>query len=513
MTKRWLLLLLLLALGARPLFAQATLTETATISDDSGLTLTVAYPAGWSTQINQNNLALASSADAVDALSSTGIIETKGDIGIILYLPALLQNVQLASNAPAAEAVATYLSVGNIESQVETRTDFAVPAASAVVDVPDRPGLQAILGALEFPAGTVLFGVIPGADLDETVLAILQSVTLTAAPPEQIDVTLTLSAEPTVISVPQSSGTALPLALNLPEDWVYRYNETNGLLYLGTSSETIDTISSSEPTPNDGEIGVTIALPAMLAKAGIVHADTPENTLADFLSVFHTSGPVTTDDSFAVPAAHVRVSGGNIPKGGGLAYALTFDAGSILVIIQPGSISPASVADLVHSIQFGAGQPEATEQAQELRQWASSAEGSSQYGENQWSFAQATGAPNTPTCGDNDTAWASAESSGRAVLRVTFEQPVIPTQINIHQTFNPGAIVAVDVGSATNPNKVLTLPNSADPPGNTACPGVFTLNVSNVKTPVNTVIIYFDQAITGSWNEIDAVELVGTPVE
>lgn len=145
-----------------------------------------------------------------------------------------------------------------------------------------------------------------------------------------------------------------------------------------------------------------------------------------------------------------------------------------------------------------------------VRQWASRATGTSQFGTSNWSFAQATGAPDTFDCGDRVTAWASASSRGSDMLALEFDRAVIPTQVNIHQTYTPGSIIRVELTN-TSTGTVIEVPNSADPPGNTPCPGVFTLNITGVSTPVNGVIIYLDQTIGGNWNEIDAVELVGTP--
>ncbi len=149
---------------------------------------------------------------------------------------------------------------------------------------------------------------------------------------------------------------------------------------------------------------------------------------------------------------------------------------------------------------------------QPLRQWASSADGTSEYSPDGWSFEQATGAPNTAECGDHSTAWASKSSAQRATLVLYFDQPVIPSQINIYESYNPGAITHIGVASSAAPDSVLPLPNSADNPGATGCPGIFSLNVSgiNVNTPVDVVVLYLDQTITKRWNEIDAVELVGT---
>lgn len=152
--------------------------------------------------------------------------------------------------------------------------------------------------------------------------------------------------------------------------------------------------------------------------------------------------------------------------------------------------------------------PTVTTTTLEARQWANFATGTSQYGEQGWSFEQATGEPNTNECGDYSTAWASRDSTGADSLRLTFNQAVIPTQVNIHQTFNPGSIIGVELFNIETGNTV-GIPNSVDPPGNTSCPGIFSLDISNIDTPMNGVVIYLDQEIGGSWNEIDAVELVG----
>lgn len=147
-----------------------------------------------------------------------------------------------------------------------------------------------------------------------------------------------------------------------------------------------------------------------------------------------------------------------------------------------------------------------------LYQWASGASATSQYTDTRWNAMQATGAPDTHVCGDVDTAWASASSTGSDVLTVDFDEAVIPSQINIYQTYNPGSIIKVEVANRDG-GKAIALPKSDDPPGNTPCPGIFSINIADMAMPVNRVMIYLDQSIGGNWNEIDAVELVGTPAD
>jgi hypothetical protein len=141
-----------------------------------------------------------------------------------------------------------------------------------------------------------------------------------------------------------------------------------------------------------------------------------------------------------------------------------------------------------------------------IRQWAIAAEASSQYGDSDWSAAQATGAPDTATCGDLPTAWASSSSTGQDSLTVYFEQPVFATAVDIYQTYNPGAIIQVTLIAPDGDESAV--PKSAD--SDTPCPGTFELSFPP-EFFVQAVRIDLDQTRTNNWNEIDAVELVGFP--
>ncbi|MFN8373791.1 MAG: hypothetical protein U0694_13065, partial [Anaerolineae bacterium] len=146
-------------------------------------------------------------------------------------------------------------------------------------------------------------------------------------------------------------------------------------------------------------------------------------------------------------------------------------------------------------------------QDDEIRQWAASAEASSEYGSNSWSAAQAAGEPNSPDCVDATTAWASATASEVATLTVYYNIPVIPTEINIYQNYNPGAVDAITL--LTVDGDEIELDNAGEAPED--CPGVHVVEVEDVEDAVNGIIITVDQSKINSWSEIDAVELVGLP--
>lgn len=142
-----------------------------------------------------------------------------------------------------------------------------------------------------------------------------------------------------------------------------------------------------------------------------------------------------------------------------------------------------------------------------VTQWASGASATSEYGSDGYSAMQATGAPDTLTCADTPTAWASQSSTETAELTLTFDEPVLPAVINIHQTYTPGSITQVSLIDAET-GEIVPVTDSADASKTTPCPRVFTVTPLYAQ-PVNGVVITLDQSIGGSWNEIDAVELIG----
>lgn len=144
----------------------------------------------------------------------------------------------------------------------------------------------------------------------------------------------------------------------------------------------------------------------------------------------------------------------------------------------------------------------------ELRQWASSAVASSQYSDPDWAASQATGEPDTyPECGDIETAWASAYSDDVSTLTLNYVTPVIPTRMEIYQTYNPGAISQIELIDTSGGSHIIFV---GEPKLMDVCPYIMVLSITGVTDPIDQVIIYIDQSETGYWNEIDAVELIGT---
>ncbi len=148
-------------------------------------------------------------------------------------------------------------------------------------------------------------------------------------------------------------------------------------------------------------------------------------------------------------------------------------------------------------------------------QWAVSAKASTSYASNLddpqsgYHPMQATGIPNVNYHSDDSNSWATKESdAGIEWIELDFAKLVNATEVRIRQTFNPGAIIKVELfdesGTAHN---IWQGPDMTSYPANE----IAWLNVTVEKTEYKTQkvkITLATNAVAG-WNEIDAVQLIG----
>ncbi len=143
-----------------------------------------------------------------------------------------------------------------------------------------------------------------------------------------------------------------------------------------------------------------------------------------------------------------------------------------------------------------------------VRQWAFSAEASTSYADPEWAAEQATGEPDTPRCGDIQTAWASSGSDSVDWLELQFDVPVFVTGVNIVQTFNSNQVTSVElIGDF---GRSITIYEQAPTQVDQPCPYIISIPVEKTRATYSAVRITVDQSVLGlGWNEIDAVQLVG----
>lgn len=222
-------------------------------------------------------------------------------------------------------------------------------------------------------------------------------------------------------------------------------------------------------------------------------------TVAGCSSTQNTTGPATTAPAAADPGTTTDMPHANPSRDqtGGLARSKS----NIGRLPSTGSSRGPS----------GTTPSSAPPTGDELRQWASKASATSNYGPldgDPWNASQATGAPDVdPNCGDQKAAWAAKEKNTIDTITLTYQVPVIPSELRVFQTYNPGQIVRMEMKGPSGQSKVIY---EGDPKVADGCPVEGYLEKLDVGFPVDTVLITIDQSkLNTGWAEIDAVELVG----
>jgi hypothetical protein len=125
-----------------------------------------------------------------------------------------------------------------------------------------------------------------------------------------------------------------------------------------------------------------------------------------------------------------------------------------------------------------------------------------------WSPEQATGAPDSPIAGDQRTAWATdAVDAPGEWLELSYAETIVPVEIEVYETFNPGAVSRVGVFDEKGRETIVF--DGVDP-----TPPQAKLGVSRIPVPLREdlatrrVKLYLDSQGVPGWNEIDAVALI-----
>ena len=143
-------------------------------------------------------------------------------------------------------------------------------------------------------------------------------------------------------------------------------------------------------------------------------------------------------------------------------------------------------------------------------QWAIQATASSTYNDAQgtagYSANQATGAPSVDKYGDDGNAWTSKTPDGGIEwLDLKYPRPVHATEVRVRESCGSGAVIKIEVFDEQGAAHAVWQGN--DPTKD--------LNYLMVKIPKTTykadrVKITLATNVVAGWNEIDAVQLVGT---
>ena len=176
----------------------------------------------------------------------------------------------------------------------------------------------------------------------------------------------------------------------------------------------------------------------------------------------------------------------------------------------PVSVTASASAELLSArakiSQLEARVRELEEQLEALKPRAKPTLGGTQDGRRPWGPEQATGAPDTLQAGDFRSAWASLEAdAGPEWLVVDFPKEVEVAQVRVRETLGPGTIFMVSAILADGSEKILW--HGTEPAAE--APVEMEFNPSS-QVRSRRIRIQLDTTVVKGWNEIDAVELVGT---
>jgi hypothetical protein len=123
-----------------------------------------------------------------------------------------------------------------------------------------------------------------------------------------------------------------------------------------------------------------------------------------------------------------------------------------------------------------------------------------------WGPEQVVGQANTHNAGDISTAWASRQpDGGEEWLHVNYDRPVDISEVRVRETYNPGAIAKITAFLPTG--QEVTIWEGTEPVGEAPVDSAFS---PLTRVQANSVKIYMDTRRVPGWNEIDAVELIGS---
>ena len=141
-------------------------------------------------------------------------------------------------------------------------------------------------------------------------------------------------------------------------------------------------------------------------------------------------------------------------------------------------------------------------------QWASSVRGvSTQYTAASWSAGRVLGAPDVfPGSGDNQNAWASLGADDQDEwIEVGFAQPMRISAAEIYETYNPGAISAIELTTASGKTIVAY---QGSPHATGMASNKLRAEVGCTTEPIAAVTVRLASTQVAGWNELDAIGLV-----
>jgi len=149
---------------------------------------------------------------------------------------------------------------------------------------------------------------------------------------------------------------------------------------------------------------------------------------------------------------------------------------------------------------------------EEIKQWVSEvSDFSSQFNTNSYAAKNIIGPPKFyPKYGDASECWAPKDWCGKMeFLELIYSTPVVPNQISVYETFNPGALIKVSCKNLITKNWDIIWEGPIQK--NVGASSVINkIDLKQVNYLTNMIRLDIDTTKQANWYEIDAVELIGS---
>ncbi len=532
------------------------------------LGITIGYPEAWVADFTEGDIQLATSQELFDSPDKVD----EGALVIITGFDQAMTSLLSPEEIEPGDAVALLdvfreiVLAGEEEATIREEAKAVQynghAAAMMIIDAKSEAGEDLFIMLTAVPNENVivyLFAATPAAQEEEMrplFDAILNTIdlstpTLSNVVDEEVAAALapppTSAPEPTATAA--SSPTPAPTATpNLAADFADATSEGIGVTisypagWVTEVTENGDLRLASDPAwlgdPEQMETGMLVQITNLPqeALAFIMPADADPNDPVAVVEAFVTLIAGTEGDSDAASFTQ-REAAAAVTMGGYDGAAALYDVSSndldgtvkFVALADPDNgrivfifaatplaaeadylpILEAMLPTIKLSVPTASGLFNGVDDTETITQWATFALASSEYTPSDWSAEQAMGEPDTFECGDQVTAWASADSDTEETILLGYDELVYVTQINIYQTYNPDQVTAVDLVD----EKGDFVPVYEGTPTAVAdtCPYVLSIPLDG-DILADGVRITLDQSQLGlGWNEIDAVELVGFP--
>ncbi|NNM27584.1 MAG: hypothetical protein HKO59_16670 [Phycisphaerales bacterium] len=308
-------------------------------------------------------------------------------------------------------------------------------------------------------------------------------------------------------SVTLTSGATLTLSTSNATLGAATVTVNSGTTLAGIGTITGDIVNGGTVAPGNSPGTLTITGGYTQLVTGRLNIEVDGYTAGSEHDALAVSGTATLDGAVAV------TTGGSFTPALSTATFLTgatvtgaFAAAELPALAGAFSFSLATTGSDASLVTVGIDSCHIATSAQ----WATSViDYSSQWSTSSYAATQVLGPPDVASYENSPLAWAASSQDGTTeYVTVGFDDPVYATGVIVRETWGPGFVTRVDVVDTNDVLQTVWTGTDTSPAG---AASDFKITWAETEYLVDGVRIYIDTDATSTWEEIDAIRLLGVP--